>query len=62
MANINVNKVNSCLPLQGGNDTNNGVPVGDGGTDENTGGGEGGDIVEDVTIFIRSDKNGQDQE
>ena len=38
------------------------VRVGDGGTDENTGGGEGGDSVEDVTIFIRSDTNGQDQE
>ena len=32
----------------------------DGGTDEKTGG--GGGRVEHVTIFIRSDKNGQDQE
>ena len=29
----------------------------DGGTDEKTGGGDGGGRVEDVTIFIRSDKN-----
>ena len=35
---------------------------GEGGTDEKTGGGDGGGIVEDVTIFIRSDKNGQNQE
>ena len=27
-----------------------------------TGGGDGGGRVEDVAIFIRSDKNGQDQE
>ena len=33
--------------------------VGDGGTDEKTGGRDGGDRVEDVTIFIRSEKNGQ---
>ena len=32
------------------------------GTDENIGGGDGGGSVEDATIFIRSDKNGQDQE
>ena len=32
--------------------------VGDSGTDEKTGGGDGGDRVEDVTIFIRSDKHG----
>ena len=32
------------------------------GTDEKTGGGDGGGRVEDVAIFIRSDKNGQDQE
>ena len=31
-------------------------------TDEKTGGGDGGGRVEDVAIFIRSDKNGQDQE
>ena len=42
--------------------TSNVVRVGDGGTDEKTGGGDGGGRVEDVTIFIRSDKNGQDQE
>ena len=35
------------------------VRVGDSGTD---GGGEGGGRVEDATIFIRSDKNGQNQE
>ena len=36
---------------------------GDGGTDtKKTGGGDGGGSVEDITIFIRSDKNGQDQE
>ena len=33
-----------------------------GGTDEKTGGEEGRGRVEDVTIFIRSDTNGQDQE
>ena len=38
------------------------VQVGDGGTDEKTVGGGRGGRVEDVTIFIRSDKNGQDQE
>ena len=43
-------------------ETSNVVLVGNGGTDEKTGGGDGGAIVEDVTIFIRSDKNGQDQE
>ena len=36
--------------------------LGDSGTDEKTGGGDGGGRVEDVAIFIRSDKNGQDQE
>ena len=30
--------------------------------DENTRGGDGGGRVEDVTIFIRSDRNEQDQE
>ena len=35
---------------------------GDIGTDEKTRGGDGGGRVEDVAIFIRSDKNGQDQE
>ena len=48
--------------VQGGSETSNVVRVGDGGTDEKTGGGDGGSRVEDVTIFIRSDKNGQDQE
>ena len=43
-------------------ETSNVVRVGDGGTDEKTGGGDGSGRVEDVTIFIRSDKNGQDQE
>ena len=32
------------------------------GTDEKTGGRDGGGRVEDVTIFIRSDKNGQRNE
>ena len=32
------------------------------GTDEKTGGGNGGGRIEDATIFIRSDKNGQDNE
>ena len=32
------------------------------GTDEKTGGGDGGGRVEDAAILIRSDKNGQDQE
>ena len=36
--------------------------LGDGGTDENTGGVDGGGRVEDVTIFVSSDKNRQDQE
>ena len=40
----------------------NGWRRGDGGTDEKTGGGDGGGRVEDVTIFIRADENGQDQE
>ena len=47
---------------QGGSETGNVVRVGDSGTDEKTGGGDGGGIVEDVAIFIRSDKNGQYQE
>ena len=34
----------------------------DGGTNDNTGGGDGGGRVEYVTIFIRSDRNGQTQE
>ena len=38
------------------------VQVGDSGTDEKTGGGDGGGRVEDVAIFIRSDNNEQDQE
>ena len=48
--------------VQGGSETSNVVRVGVGGTDEKTGCGDGGGRVEDVTIFIRSDKNGQDQE
>ena len=48
--------------VQGGSETSNVVQVGDGGTDEKTGDGDGGGRVEDVTIFIRSDKNGQNQE
>ena len=46
--------------VHGGSETSNVVRVGDSGTDEKTGG--GGARVEDVAIFIRSDKNGQDQE
>ena len=48
--------------VQGGSETSNVVRVGDGGTDEKTGGRDGGSRVEDVTIFIRSDKNGQNHE
>ena len=48
--------------VQGGSEISNVERVGDSGTDEKTGGGDGGGRVEDVTIFIRSDKNGQDQE
>ena len=48
--------------MQGGSETSNVVRVGDSGTDEKTGGGYGGGSVEDVAIFIMSDKNGQDQE
>ena len=55
-------EANSREGVQGGSDTSNVVRVGDGGTDEKTGGGDGGGRVEDVTIFIRSDKNGQNQE
>ena len=46
--------------VQVGSETNNVVWVVDGGTDEKTGGGDGGGRVEDVTICIRSDKNGHD--
>ena len=38
------------------------VRLGDGGTDEKTGGRDGGGRIEDVMIFVRSDKNGQYQE
>ena len=48
--------------VQVGNETSNVVRVGDRGTDENAGGGDGGGRVEDVTMFDRSDKNGQNQE
>ena len=48
--------------VQGGRETSNVVRVGDSGTDEKTGGGDGGGRVEDIAIFIRNDKNGQDQE
>ena len=48
--------------VRGGSETSNVVRVGDSGTYEKTGGRDGGRRVEDVTIFIRSDKNGQDQE
>ena len=43
-------------------ETSNVVQVGDGCSDEKSGGGDGCGRVEDVTIFIRSDKNGQNQE
>ena len=55
-------KVYKVAGAQGGSETSNVVRVGDGGTDEKTGGGDGGGRVEDITIFIRSDKNGQNQE
>ena len=45
-----------------GSMTSNVVLVGDGGTGEKTGGGDGGGRLEDVTIFIRSDQNGHNQE
>ena len=48
--------------VQGGSVTSNAVRVGAGGTDEKTGGGYGGGRVEDVTIFVKSDKNRQDEE
>ena len=48
--------------VQDGSETSNIVRVGDGGTDEKTGCGDGGGRVEDVTMFNRSDKNGQNQE
>ena len=47
---------------KGGGETSKVVRVGDSGTDDKTGGGDVGGRVEEVTIFIRSDKNGQDQE
>ena len=48
--------------IKGGSETSNVVRVGDSGTDEKTGGGDGGGRVEDVTILVRTDKNGQDPE
>ena len=48
--------------VQGGSETSNVGRVGDSGTDEKTGGGDGGGRVEDVAIFIRNHYNGQDQE
>ena len=48
--------------VQGGSENSNVVRVGDGGTDEKTGGRDGGGRVEDVTILDRSDNNGQEQE
>ena len=44
--------------IQGGSETRNVVRFGDSGTDENTGGGDGGGRVENVTIFFRNDKHG----
>ena len=55
-------RVKGKVYVQGGSETSNVVWVGDSGTDEKTGGGDAGGRVEDVAIFIRSDKNGQDQE
>ena len=55
-------RVKGKVRVQGGSETSNVVRVGDGGTDEKAGGGDGGGRVEDVTIFIRSDKNGINQE
>ena len=51
--------ININIPSQCGSETSNVVQIGDSGTNEKTGGGDGGGRVEDVTIFIRSDKNGQ---
>ena len=48
--------------VQGGSETNTVARAGDGGTDEKTGGGDGCGRAEDVTILVRRDKNGQDQE
>ena len=45
-----------------GSETSNVVRVGDGGTDEKTGGGDGGGRVEDGSIFIRNDQKWRDQE
>ena len=42
--------------------TSNVLRVGGSDTDEKTGGGDRGGRVEDVTIFIRSDKNRQNQD
>ena len=44
--------------MHGGSETNNVVRAGDSGTDEKTGGGDGGGRVEDVTILVRGDNNG----
>ena len=38
--------------VQGGSETSNVVRVGDSGTDEKTGGGDGGGRIEDVPIFM----------
>ncbi len=48
--------------VQGGSETSNVVRVGDGGTDEKTGGGDRGGRVEDVKIFWHpwGNKNIQD--
>ena len=44
--------------MHGGSEKRNAVRVGDGGTEENTGGGDGGSRVEDVMIRVGSDKTG----
>ena len=56
------NDLRQRIEREGGSETSNVIRVGDGGTDEKTGGGDGGGRVEDVMIFVRSDTNGQDQE
>ena len=43
-------------------DVSDAVRAGDGGTDAKTGGGAGGGRVGDANMFVKSDKNGQDQE
>ena len=44
--------------MHGGSEKRNIIRVGDGGTEEHTGGGDGGSRVEYVMILAGSDKNG----